>query len=274
MPPKETEDGYELIFSGEPLSGMSGGPILDENAQVVGIYGRVELERRTTGLSLYGNPINTAKKMAVRAEIDLGSVTISPSSPFTQSPTESSEVEPLPTLEIQLPEVGFEVMGSPDLNRIVIPMYKYTGDCPGVSKGKVRASFTSIFALPSENRRVIVRNVSRGIESDPFPYTDREYNRERGSEFTEIIIGTRHTNRYLIVREGENTFEYEIKEEETKEIVEQGKFTASVEINPIEQERNKEPKTKFVCPYNRATCKSRYIQEITVYECPSLRDVI
>jgi len=74
--------------------------------------------------------------------------------------------------QTESPEVGLEIIGSPSLNRLVIPMYRYTGECPGFSKGIVRASFTSTAFPPSRDRRVIVRNVSRGVASDPFPFTE------------------------------------------------------------------------------------------------------
>lgn len=160
-----------------------------------------------------------------------------------------------------------EIIGSPSLNRLVIPMYRYTGECPGFSKGIVKASFTSTAFPPSRDRRVIVRNVSRGVASDPFPFTDRDYSRGRGSEITEITIGPGHDRRFLIVRQGENDFDYKIKEKNT--IVDEGTFTAYVETTTIVEERNKVPTTKYVCPDNRVSCDWKDKYEVTVYECPS-----
>jgi len=173
--------------------------------------------------------------------------------------------------QTESPEVGLEIIGSPSLNRLVIPMYRYTGECPGFSKGIVKASFTSTAFPPSRDRRVIVRNVSRGVASDPFPFTDRDYSRGRGSQITEITIGSGHDGQFLIVRQGENDFDYTIKEKNT--IVDQGTFTAYVETTTIVEERNKEPRTKYVCPGNRLICESKEMYEVTVYECPSYPNV-
>ena len=87
LSPSEIEDGYELIFSGEPIPGMSGGPILDDDGQVVGIYGRVELEIKTGAPSLYGIPITTAEKLAIRSEIPLDSPLSSSSTKCKNSPS-------------------------------------------------------------------------------------------------------------------------------------------------------------------------------------------
>lgn len=183
--------------------------------------------------------------------------------------------------QAESPEVGLEIIGSPSLNRLVIPMYRYTGECPGFSKGIVKASFTSTAFPPSRDRRVIVRNVSRGVASDPFPFTDRDYSRGRGSQITEITIGSGHDGQFLIVRQGENDFDYTIKEKNT--IVDQGTFTAYVETTTIVEEKNKVPTTKRVCPGNRIDDPLGIInllgsiicdkEEVTVYECPSYPDV-
>jgi len=183
--------------------------------------------------------------------------------------------------QTESPEVGLEIIGSPSLNRLVIPMYRYTGECPGFSKGIVKASFTSTAFPPSRDRRVIVRNVSRGVASDPFPFTDRDYSRGRGSQITEITIGSGHDGQFLIVRQGENDFDYTIKEKNT--IVDQGTFTAYVETATIVEEKNKVPTTKRVCPGNRIDDPLGIInllgsiicdkEEVTVYECPSYPNV-
>nr|WP_286824137.1 hypothetical protein [Microcystis sp. LSC13-02] len=188
--------------------------------------------------------------------------------------------------QTESPEVGLEIIGSPSLNRLVIPMYRYTGECPGSSKGIVKASFTSTAFPPSRDRRVIVRNVSRGVARvarDPFPFTDRDYSRGRGSEITEITIGSGHDGQFLIVRQGENDFDYTIKEKNT--IVDQGTFTAYVETATIVEEKNKVPTTKRVCPGNRiddplgiinllgSIICDKEMHEVTVYECPSYPNV-
>jgi hypothetical protein len=49
--------------------------------------------------------------------------------------------------QLQSPEVGLEVIGSSSFNGLVIPMYKYIGECPGFSKGKIQASLALRFVL-------------------------------------------------------------------------------------------------------------------------------
>ena len=103
-------DGYELIYSGEAISGMSGSPLFDENATLIGIYGQTELEPRTGSPSLYGIPIDTAEKLSRRMGIDLAeSVAISalpttkpqPASNVTPSSTES----PTPVAFVGIPRL-------------------------------------------------------------------------------------------------------------------------------------------------------------------------
>lgn len=56
------DDGYALVYNNPALPGMSGGPVLDENASVVGINGRAEeLAKQGTSLGVLrlGIPIKT-----------------------------------------------------------------------------------------------------------------------------------------------------------------------------------------------------------------------
>lgn len=61
---KPLADGYALVYSNETLAGMSGGPVLNENGELIGIHGREEttIDRDakavTTGNNL-GIPINS-----------------------------------------------------------------------------------------------------------------------------------------------------------------------------------------------------------------------
>ena len=91
------QDGYELIYSGEAISGMSGSPVFDNNGVLIGIYGQTELEPRTGSPSLYGIPINTVEKLSRRMGIDLtGSVAVSlPSTPSPETESNSSPTLPL-----------------------------------------------------------------------------------------------------------------------------------------------------------------------------------
>jgi S1-C subfamily serine protease len=60
------DNGYELIYAVSPaLSGMSGGPILNENGQVVGVNGLGEVDARTGNVSVVlGISINTYQRLA------------------------------------------------------------------------------------------------------------------------------------------------------------------------------------------------------------------
>lgn len=70
LPQSAVENGYGLIFTGTALPGMSGSPLLDDNGDIIGIYGRSE-QNLAGGVSLYGIPINTAKQLAQQQGIDL-----------------------------------------------------------------------------------------------------------------------------------------------------------------------------------------------------------
>jgi S1-C subfamily serine protease len=57
----EAKNGYELTYTIELIPGMSGGPIFNEQGQVVGIYGEGDRDIRTGRASLgLGIPINIA----------------------------------------------------------------------------------------------------------------------------------------------------------------------------------------------------------------------
>lgn len=127
------------------------------------------------------------------------------------------------------PEIGWEFLGSRELNQAEIRQIEYRGECPGQDSSPQEAQFTSSETPPAPRRRVIVKNITRGVSSDPYPYTDRKYNRGRSSEATEMIFGTSHGDRYFRVLEGENEFEYEIRER--KRVIDSGKFTAVIKKN-------------------------------------------
>ena len=95
------QDGYELIYSGEAISGMSGSPVFDNDGILIGIYGQTELEPRTGSPSLYGIPINTVEKLSRRMGIDLEEST-SASLPSIPSPPRESK--PSPTLPLSSAE--------------------------------------------------------------------------------------------------------------------------------------------------------------------------
>ena len=149
---------------------------------------------------------------------------------------EGLEIQPPPEIGIEEdleteppPEIGWEFLGSRELNQVEINETKYKGECPGYSWSSQEARFTSSTTPPARKRRVIVKNITRGVASDPYPYTDREYYDGRSSEGTEMIFGTKHHSKYFRVLDGDNKFEYEIKERDR--VLESGVFIAVIKRN-------------------------------------------
>jgi hypothetical protein len=90
-----------------------------------------------------------------------------------------------------------------------------------------RAEFISSTMLPAPGLRVVIRNVTPGIDQNPSPYTDREYDKTPMSEGFKVSFGTSHNGRYLAVQPGKNDFSYEIKRGNT--VLESGAFIASTD---------------------------------------------
>jgi hypothetical protein len=171
------------------------------------------------------------------------------------------------------PEIGFEVQGKSELNQIVLPLYKYVGECPspGIYIGTTKAWFTSSSEPPKKGRRVIIRNISRGMSPDNFPHTNRDYSKGRSSEFTKITTGTEHRDSAFVVRPNyKNEFEYEIRQDNS--VVERGQFSANVQrsSNVSEIPREKEEVDKGYCAekggFLGLSCK-KWVSN-NVKECP------
>lgn len=126
------------------------------------------------------------------------------------------------------PEVGWVFLGQRELNQTVLQEVEYFGDCPGEEVATVEARFTSAQTPPADKRRVMIRNITRGMDSDPYPYTDREYEEGGLSEATNMRFGLEHSGRYFHVMPGENTFEYEIRVSRRGAVLESGTFTAYI----------------------------------------------
>ncbi|MDZ7965263.1 MAG: trypsin-like peptidase domain-containing protein [Nostoc sp. DedSLP03] len=58
------KNGYAFIYTVNPLPGMSGGPILDEEGKLVGIHGRVRTRPDTNATTVYGIPLKTYLSLA------------------------------------------------------------------------------------------------------------------------------------------------------------------------------------------------------------------
>lgn len=120
-----------------------------------------------------------------------------------------------------------------ETNVVQFSRVEYVGQCPGISYSpdKIRARFISPSTLPAPKRRVTLKNVTEGMNSDPYPYTDREYSKGQYSEGFDFSFGDKHKGRTFSVLRGENKFEYAIREGEA--ILEQGTFTADVSVKDL-----------------------------------------
>jgi hypothetical protein len=77
----------------------------------------------------------------------------------------------------------------------------------------------------------MIKNVTDGMETNPYPYTDRGYDKGEFSEDFGFKLGNSHKTRTFSVLEGENKFLYEIKEND--QVIEQGALTAEVSIQSL-----------------------------------------
>jgi hypothetical protein len=57
--PPSTNKGYTLIYNGEAFPGMSGGPVFDKYARLIGVNGEANINAITGATSIYAIPINT-----------------------------------------------------------------------------------------------------------------------------------------------------------------------------------------------------------------------
>ena len=66
-------DGYALIYDNNTQEGMSGGPVMNEKGELVGVHGRTDKDpnKFKTGLSL-GIPINTFLRLSAKVGVDVG----------------------------------------------------------------------------------------------------------------------------------------------------------------------------------------------------------
>ncbi|MBD1826529.1 hypothetical protein NDI47_09955 [Microcoleus vaginatus GB1-A2] len=120
-----------------------------------------------------------------------------------------------------------------NINLIQFKRIEYVGACAGtvISPDSQSARFVSSKTPPGPNRRVVIKNVTDGMETNPYPYTDRGYNKGEFSEDFGFKLGNSHKTRTFSVLEGENKFLYEIKEND--QVIEQGALTAEVSIQSL-----------------------------------------
>lgn len=142
----------------------------------------------------------------------------------------------VPIASSQTPQVGLEFEGF-GLNQAQVTVTKFFGDCPGEEVKNIKAYFISSVNPPAQGRRVIVRNVTEGINSREAPHSNREYNSGRSSQGINLSPGTRHTDRSLVFIPNKiNVFEFDIVQ--NNQIVEQGLFDADLKANTQNLQRN------------------------------------
>ena len=169
------------------------------------------------------------------------------------------------------PEIGFVVEGNPQLNVLPIPVTEYTGECPGTDVGYKRAWFTSSKTPPRRGLRVKIRNITRGMDPENIPYTDREYDGTNTSEETKITFGTSHTRRRFVVMDGvANRFEYEIFKKKDKSVIERGDFIVQVQKKVSTEERNKREVEEEYCSTGAPmrNCDKKNVRVRKVLKCP------
>lgn len=155
-----------------------------------------------------------------------------------------------------------------ELNQALITEIEYEGECPGQERPSLEAKFTSSQTPPAPGRRVIVRNVTRGLASDPYPYTNREYDQGRSSESTRMLFGTRHDGKQFTVLEGENNFEYEIRQGDR--IIDSGKFTAVIDKQVDARRRDAIASTESICMNSAVSLNlCADIRTRTQHKCPN-----
>ena len=120
-----------------------------------------------------------------------------------------------------------------NINLIHFKRIEYIGACAGTvfSPDSQSARFVSSKTPPGPNRRVMIKNVTDGMETNPYPYTDRGYEKGEFSEDFGFKLGNSHKTRTFSVLEGENKFLYEIREND--QVIEQGALTAEVSIQNL-----------------------------------------
>ncbi|MEN9811058.1 MAG: hypothetical protein RLZZ488_2625 [Pseudomonadota bacterium] len=95
----------------------------------------------------------------------------------------------------------------PRTDALVFEQVIFTGACPGSTLLPVRGYFFDPEVATTEGRRVRIVNVTPGMSSDPYPYTDRQYSSGSRSEKIDFLPRSHHGQRYFSVAEGMNDFE-------------------------------------------------------------------
>ncbi len=164
------------------------------------------------------------------------------------TPTTIASSQSQMTVTVSAPPkaVGLRFGAQSQLNQAEFLVTEYSGDCAGIQTSELAASFISEKTPPAPYRRVLIRNITRGIIANPYPYTDREYDERRpSSETARTSLGSTHNGKYFNLMEGENEFEYEIKERDR--VIDSGKFSAQIVKTLQRVQRDAEWENKKVC---------------------------
>ena len=111
--PQSTNNGYALVYNGEAFPGMSGGPVLNRNALLIGIHGEANIHALTGAISNYAIPIEKYQQ-AIANNKPNNSVATAPQQPQTNNSNSTAENPTNPpevTLETKEPNT---VLSSPD----------------------------------------------------------------------------------------------------------------------------------------------------------------
>jgi tetratricopeptide (TPR) repeat protein len=141
-------DGYSLIYTNNTLPGMSGGPVLNSQGEVIGVHGRGETERQQAtqnanvvlkvGYNL-GVPINTFLNLAPKAGINI---------PLVATAAAPRPTPPRPTVVPPSRIDDFIAEGSNRLHR---------GDSPGAIAALDRAIAIDPKAADAYRMRAVAR---------------------------------------------------------------------------------------------------------------------
>lgn len=147
---------------------------------------------------------------------------------------------------VHSPRIGFKVGNELDMNKGTLYRKNNGEKClDNPEYSRIHARFVSEKTPPAHGRRVIIRNITDGMDMYPYPYTDREYDQGSVSEATILEKGYTHRNRSLSVLKGKNIFEYKITE--MGKVIDSGKFTFTLNIQNQDMNKNSRPMDSYSC---------------------------
>jgi len=152
----------------------------------------------------------------------------------------------------------------PRTDALIFEEFVYTGPCPGVRLNPVRGYFFNPDVPTAEGRRVRIVNVTPGMETSPYPFTDRAYDNGQRSDKIDFLLGSKHRQRWFSVADGLNTFQVTFTD--GGRVIETQQFTFPVSILTTYETRLPVCRVEPVCtiyPPSGRVCSPR-----TVCACP------